>query len=256
VPALQLKACSMAAAQQPAAPVQLVPVHDEPGAVKFQYTSFGAIGGGFVLGGGGGGGSAAAAPLLAVAVERQQLAAPAAAQQAPALEEYLEDFISLAPPAPAAEPKVRRPCARGETPGVQAVLPASNASSRLCCHTDWLPNCCSLLLQPQRPEPNGGMAGSLLDDYVALGILEDPAAAAAKKVAAAAAAAAASSSSRPEELKVVPWLGALKGIRSPLMRLHQGAPGSAGGNGRLWGPRWAQRACGAVNRPLIPALPA
>jgi hypothetical protein len=69
------------------------------------------------------------------------------------------------------------------------------------------------------------VSGSLLDDYVALRILEDPAAAAAKKVAAAAAAA---SSSRPEELKVVPWLGSLKGIRSPLMRLHQGASGSAG----------------------------
>lgn len=73
----------------------------------------------------------------------------------------------------------------------------------------------------------GGVAGALLSDYISLGILEDPSAAAAAAAAKAAAARAGShgggGSSRPDVLERVPWLGALKGIRSPLLRLHQGA---------------------------------
>lgn len=52
---------------------------------------------------------------------------------------------------------------------------------------------------------------------MSLGILDDPAAAASKKAAAAA------RSQRSELLQRVPWMAALKGIRSPLLRLHQGA---------------------------------
>lgn len=69
--------------------------------------------------------------------------------------------------------------------------------------------------------------GGLLDDYVSLGILADPAAAAGKKAAAATA-----RSQRPELLQRVPWMPALKGIRSPLLRLHQGGWWMAGGQGR------------------------
>lgn len=60
--------------------------------------------------------------------------------------------------------------------------------------------------------------GSLLDDYVSLGILDNPAAAG----AAAAGAPKPAGSTRPQPLKRVPWMAALKGIRSPLLRLHQG----------------------------------
>lgn len=66
---------------------------------------------------------------------------------------------------------------------------------------------------------SGGVADALLGDYVALGILDDPAAAAAEK-----AAATVRQSARPELLPSVPWMAALKGIRSPLLRLHQGEP--------------------------------
>ncbi|KAI3436347.1 hypothetical protein D9Q98_002400 [Chlorella vulgaris] len=69
---------------------------------------------------------------------------------------------------------------------------------------------------PQQPAGAPGVVGSLLDDYVLQGILDDPA-----KVKAAAAAKAAARSSRPELLKRVPWLASLNGIRSPLLRLHQ-----------------------------------
>ncbi|PRW59743.1 non-canonical poly(A) RNA polymerase PAPD5 [Chlorella sorokiniana] len=161
-----------------AAPAEkLVPVHDEPGAVQFKYTtSYVALGGGLALGGSGGGGNgaaAAAAEPLSVWEERPQAAEPA--KQAPPLED-LEDFISLEEAAPVA----------------QAGTAARGADAAA-----------------------GGGVGNLLDDYVLLGILEDPAAAATKKAAAAA------RSQRPELLQRVPWMAALKGIRSPLLRVHQ-----------------------------------
>ena len=85
---------------------KLVPVHDEPGAVQFQYnTSYVALGGGLSLGGGGGGGgssggSGAAAELLSVWEERPQEAEPA--KLPPPLED-LDDFISLEDAAPSAQ---------------------------------------------------------------------------------------------------------------------------------------------------------
>lgn len=88
----------------------------------------------------------------------------------------------------------------------------------------------------------------MLDDYVSLGILEDPVAAASKK------AAAASRSQRPELLERVPWMAALKGIRSPLLRLHQGARGGGMASWRMGrvSPSWRllMHACGgSVQRP-------
>lgn len=65
-----------------------------------------------------------------------------------------------------------------------------------------------------------GMADALLSDYVSLGIIEDAAAVA--PASAAAAKPASSGGKRPEPLKRVPWLASLKGIRSPLLRLHEG----------------------------------
>ncbi|KAI7844721.1 hypothetical protein COHA_001808 [Chlorella ohadii] len=162
-----------------AAPAEkLVPVHDD---VQFKYsTSYVALGGGLALGGSGGGGKggAAAAPP-SVWEERPQTAEPA--KLPPPLED-LDDFISLEDAAPAAQAGAAEPAAAaGEVQAAAA----------------------------------GGGVGNLLDDYVSLGILEDPAAAASKKAAAAA------RSQRPELLERVPWMAAFKGIRSPLLRLHQ-----------------------------------
>lgn len=70
----------------------------------------------------------------------------------------------------------------------------------------------------------GGMTDALLSDYVSLGLLGEPAAAAA--AAPAPEKPARGGSSRPEPLERVPWLASLKGIRSPLLRLHQGGAGT------------------------------
>jgi non-canonical poly(A) RNA polymerase PAPD5/7 len=68
---------------------------------------------------------------------------------------------------------------------------------------------------PSGAEPSA--AAGLLADYVSLGLLAAPRGAAADAAAAAAAAARA----RPPPLARVPWLPALRGISSPLLRLHQ-----------------------------------
>lgn len=164
----------MAAADKGQPTEKLIRVHDEPGAVQFTYRRAAALS--FSLGTGlAANGAAAADGLLAVVDERVQSVQPAVP---PALEEELEDFISLdAPPAAAAA-------------AVAAVQ--------------------------QRPS-SAGAVGSLLDDYVSLGILDNPAAAG----AAAAGAPKPAGSTRPQPLKRVPWMAALKGIRSPLLRLHQ-----------------------------------
>lgn len=79
----------MAAAQaaQQKRPQGLTPVHQEPGAVQFQYSkAYGALGGGLDLG------NSAAAPQPLLTADRPQSAEPA--RLPPALEE-VEDFISL-----------------------------------------------------------------------------------------------------------------------------------------------------------------
>lgn len=68
------------------------------------------------------------------------------------------------------------------------------------------------------PEP-AASGDDLLGEFIPLG---EAAAAVAKP------AAATDAGQRPELLKRVPWLKALKGIRSPLLRLHQGGAGRSG----------------------------
>ena len=215
-----------------AAPAEkLVPVHDD---VQFKYnTSYVALGGGLALGGSGGGGKggAAAAPP-SVWEERPQTAEPA--KLPPPLED-LDDFISLEDAAPAAQ--VGDPPRATDENRLAAALPR-NARSCLCRSLTMVFKACTIArphrcrrqhvpVQAGAAEPAaaagevqaaaaGGGVGNLLDDYVSLGILEDPAAAASKKAAAAA------RSQRPELLERVPWMAAFKGIRSPLLRLHQG----------------------------------
>lgn len=89
----------MAAADKGQPTEKLIRVHDEPGAVQFTYRRAAALS--FSLGTGlAANGAAAADGLLAVVDERVQSVQPAVP---PALEEELEDFISLdAPPAAAA----------------------------------------------------------------------------------------------------------------------------------------------------------
>lgn len=221
-----------------AAPAEkLVPVHDEPGAVQFKYnTSYVALGGGLALGGGSGANGAAAAEPPSVWEERPQAAEPA--KLPPPLED-LDDFISLEEAAPAAQVGGWRGLAAGwlrraGQQGSSRVRRWPAAAHGLCCaHSTFTP---LPHLQAVKTEPAagtaaaagaagtaeaaaGGCVGNLLDDYVSLGILEDPAAAASKKAAAVA------RSQRPELLQRVPWMAALKGIRSPLLRLHQGGCG-------------------------------
>lgn len=96
----------------------------------------------------------------------------------------------------------------------------------------------------------GGVTDALLGDYVSLGILEDPAAAAAK-----AEATAARRSARPELLTAVPWAGVLKGVRSPLLRLHQGESHAfAGGLGCLLGLTLACTPAATIPPPAGAAL--
>ena len=91
---------------------------------------------------------------------------------------------------------------------------------------------------PQAAVPNGDAAAAahapdhLLDDFIPVG----PAA------GAAAAAAAAPEQGRPPLLTGVPWLRSLKGIRSPLMRLHQG--------GREWLAGGQRGRAAAAARPV------
>lgn len=168
----------MSAVRLQAPPAEaLVPVHTD---VQFKYTtSFAALGGSGSIAAPRGGGGGGGAGLAGT----QDRGTQKDVAQRPALEEILDDFISFDAPIEEAAPMEQQPPA--------AAAAAVAAASR--------------------------MGSALLDDYVALGLIADPAAAA----AADAKAATPCASSRPEQLKAVPWVGSLKGIRSPLLRLHQ-----------------------------------
>ncbi len=104
---------------------------------------------------------------------------------------------------------------------IPAVAWPGQTNAALSCPARPPAPCTPCLQQAEQP-PAAAAAGAasiadaLLGDYVSLGILEDPSAAAKKE------AVTARQSVRPELLTAVPWAASLKGIRSPLLRLHQG----------------------------------
>ncbi len=69
--------------------------------------------------------------------------------------------------------------------------------------------------EPEDNEEDAGLAVNYLEDFIDLGTTQE--------VVPTATTSAAGPDPSTAPLKRVPWLSALKGIRSPLLRLHQGA---------------------------------